>query len=212
MVSTLGVTDPAKGMTYIRAEKAQIDAWELVGNEGWNWESLYPYYLKSEHFDNATEHQLSIDGASFVGKYHGLEGPLHVGYPIELNNGSFHTTVNATVQALGIPFNPDVNGGHVRGFTVWQSTFDRIANLRADAAREYYLPVRSRPNLHVYTSTLANRMIWDESKDAASAKGVEVTLSDNRTTILNACKEVIVSAGSLKSPAFLELSGIGNPK
>ena len=197
-------------MTYIRAEKAQIDAWEKVGNTGWNWESLCPYYKMSEHFDNATNQQLSA-GASFISDYHGFEGPLHVGYPFELNNSSFHEAANETVNALGIPFNPDVNGGHVRGFTLWQSTFDRIADVRADAARAYYLPVRGRPNLHVYASTTATKMTWaEEPSDLVT--GVEVILPDNRTTVVHACREVIVSAGSLRSPMFLEYSGIGNPQ
>ena len=199
-------------MTYIRAEKAQIDAWELVGNDGWNWNDLYQYYKKSEHFDNATGNQIDVDGASFIGEYHDFKGPLHVGYPVELSNSSFHRTANATVQALGIPFNPDVNGGHVRGFTLWQSTFDRIANVRADSAREYYLPVRDRPNLHIFPSTTAARVTWNSTQIPVVANGVEIISANNKSTVIGARKEVIVSAGSLRSPAFLELSGIGNPK
>ncbi len=80
--------------------------------------------------------------------------PLKVGYSYVLLNGSFHETVESTWQALGIPHTPDANGGHVRGFTVWQSTLDREANVREDAARAYYYPFQSRPNLRVYLNTI----------------------------------------------------------
>ena len=199
-------------MTYIRAEKAQIDAWEEVGNHGWNWNDLYRYYKKSEQFDRGTSNQLEVDGVSFISQYHGFDGPLHVGYQVELNNGSFHETVNETVQGLGVPFNPDVNGGRVRGFTLWQSTFDRFRNIRSDSARAYFLPVRGRSNLHVFESTLATKMVWNSSEPPAVASGVEVVLYNNQSSTIIVRKEIIVSAGSLRSPAFLELSGVGNPK
>ena len=201
-----------QGMTYVRAEKAQIDAWELVGNKNWNWDSLFEYYKKSEHFDNATTNQLVVDGVSYISDYHGFDGSLHVGYPVELNNGSFHELANSTVQALGIPFNQDVNGGNVRGFTVWQSTFDRVANVRADAAREFLLPIRRRQNLHIFDSTLANKLVWSETRGLARANGVEITLQNDTSVIVEVLQEVIVAAGALRSPAFLELSGIGNPE
>lgn len=199
------------GMTYIRAQRAQIDVWETLGNKGWNWESLLPYYKKSECFEPPTEAQIAA-GASYVPDFHNYSGPVKVGYSYGLLNGSFHETVAETWEALGLPHNPDVNSGDLRGFTVWQSMVDRDANVREDATRAYYYPVSgTRPNLQVFLNTTANRIIWKESNQVV-ADGVEVTAANGTIGTIKARKEVIVSAGSLRTPAILELSGIGNPK
>ncbi|KIN02243.1 GMC oxidoreductase [Oidiodendron maius Zn] len=123
-----------KGTNYVRAEQAQIDSWETIGNQGWNWESLFPYYKKSEHFDAPTTAQFAAR-ATFL-----------------------------------------------------TSTFERDANVREDAARVYYYPIQNRSNLRVFLNT-----------------------TDRSNSYLDARKDVIVSAASLRSPAVLELSGIGNP-
>jgi choline dehydrogenase-like flavoprotein len=195
-------------MTYVRAQKAQIDAWEQLGNQGWNWDSLFPYYLKSEDFAIPTAAQLSA-GASYIPADHGELGPLHVGYPCGLLNGSLHTQVEEAWGKLGMEKNEDVNGGDVRGFTVWPSTVDREENVREDAGRAYYYPVQNRENLVVFLNTTANKIVWKEEEDAV-AGGVEVVLKNGTVAVLAARKEVIVSAGSLRSPGLLELSGIGN--
>jgi choline dehydrogenase-like flavoprotein len=64
-------------MTYIRAEDAQIDAWQRVGNAGWNWSSLWPYHLKCEQFEPPTLAQLAA-GASYAESYHSQTGPVNV--------------------------------------------------------------------------------------------------------------------------------------
>ncbi|KUJ20830.1 alcohol oxidase [Mollisia scopiformis] len=206
----LGGTSTINGMTYVRAEKSQIDSWGAIGNAGWSWDDLFSYYKKSESLTLPTAAQLS-SGVTFVPNDHGESGPLKVGYPYGLLNGSFHTVVENTWQALDLPHNPDVNGGSVRGYTIWQSTLDMVANVREDAARAYYYPVELRPNLHVFLNTTVNRIVWGNSDGAAVASGVEITFSNGSISILKSRREVILSAGSLRSPAILELSGIGNP-
>lgn len=86
--------------------------------------------------------------------------------------------------------------------------------MREDAARAYYYPFQSRPNLRVFLNTTVNKIV---RRDCAvgmnvTADGVEVTSATGTTSILTAAKEIIVSAGSLRSPAILELSGVGNPR
>jgi choline dehydrogenase-like flavoprotein len=197
-------------MTFVRAQKTQIDSWEDIGNQGWNWESLFPYYKKSEHFDVPTTAQRAA-GASYTAPDHGVDGPLRVGYPFELQNGSLHDQVEQAWSVLGMPHNVDVNGGNVRGFTVWQSTVDREANVREDASRAYYYPIKNRSNLYLYLNTTVNRITWADDT-APVARGVEITSSNGSIGYLDARREVIVSAGALRSPAILELSGIGNPQ
>ena len=113
--------------------------------------------MKSESFEVPTPAQLAA-GASYVATDHGESGLLKVAYPYGLLNGSLHETMIDTWVNLGIPHNLDVNGGNVRGFTVWQSTLDRGGNVREDAARAYYYPIEQRPNLHVLMNTTANRI------------------------------------------------------
>lgn len=197
-------------MAYTRAQKAQIDSWEKVGNKGWNWNNLFPYYLKSEQFQVPTPDQFAR-GADYYPSYHGEHGPLKVGWSKAMTNSSVLPVLDETFQQLGVSYNRDINGGSMIGLTVHPDTIDREENVRHDAARAYYWPYENRSNLKIISNTYANKIIWDESSDSeAVAVGVEVTGVDGIETIY-ATKEVILSAGSLKSPVILELSGIGNP-
>ncbi|PCG98820.1 Glucose-methanol-choline oxidoreductase [Penicillium occitanis (nom. inval.)] len=119
--------------------------------------------------------------------------------------------LDETLSGLGVPYNRDVNDGSMVGLTSHPDTIDRDANIRHDAARAYYWPFEDRPNLKIISNTHANKIIWAEgSQSEAIAIGVEVTGVDG-PEVIRASKEVILSAGSLRSPLLLELSGIGNP-
>lgn len=197
-------------MSYTRAQRVQLDTWEAIGNTGWNWESLFPYYKKSEGFQVPTEQQIR-HGADYYIDYHGEDGPLKVGWANFMTNSSVLPTLDETFTQLGVSYNRDVNGGNMVGLTSHPDTIDRKANVRHDAARAYYWPYQHRSNLKVISNTSTNRIIWaNGSDDEAVAVGVEVTSSEGVETIY-ASKEVILSAGSLKTPGILELSGIGNP-
>ncbi|KAK7728748.1 hypothetical protein SLS53_009376 [Cytospora paraplurivora] len=209
----IGGTSTINGMTYIRADAAEIDAWEALGNEGWNWEALFPYYKKVERFTRPTMAQVAA-GASYEPKYHGQDGELHVGFRYALANGSFEEIAQEGWQALGSPVNPDVNDGDTRGFNVWPQTVDRESDLRWDAARAFYYPVQHRTNLSILNGT-AIRLVWSTTKDGSRRKkatGVEYTNTKNETIVATIGKEAVLSAGSLRTPLLLELSGIGNPQ
>lgn len=198
------------GMTYTRAQSVQIDAWELLGNSGWNWENLLPYYKKSEGFQVPTLDQID-DGADYFIRYHGEDGPVKVGWPNAMTNSSMLPVLDETLSGLGVPYNREVNDGSMVGLSSHPDTIDRDANIRQDAARAYYWPYQDRPNLKIISNTQANKIIWAEgSQSEAIAIGVEVTGVDG-VEVMHASKEVILSAGSLRSPLLLELSGIGNP-
>ncbi|OQE13541.1 hypothetical protein PENFLA_c046G06209 [Penicillium flavigenum] len=197
-------------MSYTRAQKVQIDAWEQVGNEGWNWDNLFSYYKKSEKFQVPTPEQVAR-GADYYIAYHGERGPLKVGWPQAMTNSSVLPQLDETFQQLGLPYNRDCNGGGMVGLTVHPNTVDSEANLRHDAARAYYWPYQQRPNLKIISNTSANKIIWEsDSRNETVAVGVEV-IGVNGVETIYASKEVILSAGSLRSPMLLELSGIGNP-
>lgn len=201
-------------MTYIRAEKAQIDGWQELGNDGWNWSTLWPYYLKTETFQPPTCEQ-AADGASFVDSAHGQSGPVTVGWMDLLLSGDIESMIQKSWANLGFPHIQDASTGVLRGFNVWPLTLNRVQNIRTDAARAYYWPVANRTNLHTFDFTLARRIIWQDALnegDPVIAAGVEIVSSSGIKETLLASREVILSAGSLISPVLLEASGIGNPR
>lgn len=206
------------GMTYLRPQNIQIDAWEELGNPGLNWESLFPYFLRSETFTPPTPSQVA-NGATFDPALHGTTGPVSVGW------GSIHFIDSAfrvfrdTFAALGLPLNTDANGGPLRGFTGWPFTLDSKADVREDAARAYLWSrgVADRPNLRLFVNTTANRLEWDDGGKRKGkvgeerARGVQVTTAVGEIACVCARREIVVSLGSLRTPPFLELSGVGNP-
>ncbi|OJD32699.1 glucose oxidase [Diplodia corticola] len=208
----LGGSTAINGMSFTRAAASQIDAWEQIGNSGWNWQSMWQYYLKSEQYQAPGVDQLR-GGAAYESSFHSTRGDLKVGYPKEQAIDDFLAPLNASYQELGIPYSPDVSGGDMHGFNVFPMMIDVAENVRSDAARSYYLPFRSRPNLHVWYNTSVTRLVWggDDSAGNAVATGVEAASVDGTALTITAKKEVVVAAGALRTPAILELSGVGNP-
>lgn len=208
----IGGTSTINGMTYIRADAAEIDAWEALGNEGWNWNTLLPYYKRTERFAAPTEAQEEV-GASFEPEYHGVHGNLRVGFRYALPNGSFHGLVQKTWEKVGYPVNPDVSSGETRGFDVWPMTIDRQSDLRWDSARAYYYPVEDRTNLVLIKGTGLN-LEWDNEATDRTEKtnGVRYINGNNQTITVGADREVILCSGTLRTPLLLEMSGIGNPR
>lgn len=201
------------GMTYLRAEKPQIDAWEHLGNDGWNWDSMWPYYIAQEAFQIPPETQQK-DGASYSSDMHGFRGEIDVGFTPYLTGQGAFDLFSQTTATLGIFHNKEPNNGHMTGTSVWPMMLKVEEKIREDAARALYWPLAdSRPNLHVFLETTAARITWDDkasSQEEAKAVGVAVVTPENTTQIIQASQEVIVAGGSLRSPPFLEQSGIGN--
>lgn len=201
------------GMTYIRAEKSQIDAWEDLGNEGWNWESLDEYYIQQESFLRPKEEQVA-NGATYDVRAHGYKGGLDVAFTPYLTGQGAFAMLRKTHEAKGYIWNKDVNTGSMPGFDVWPMTLNASTVTREDAGRAFYYPIAaSRPNLRVFLNTTASRILWADSADSSdkTASGVQVVRSDGTIRSIYVTHEVILAAGSIRSPALLELSGIGNP-
>jgi choline dehydrogenase-like flavoprotein len=196
-------------MTYLRAQKSQLDSWESLGNPGWNWESVLPYYTRSE---NLTIPPTQED---FEPKFHGFKGPLKVGWPSEMTRGLATSRINETWNALGLPYNEDANGGAMRGFSVWPWTVDSDTSTRQDAARAYYLPISDRSNIDVFLESTAAKITWSEEAEGnltdLRASGVEaITKQGDRFQLSG--NEILVCLGAMRTPGFLELSGIGDPR
>ncbi|KAK1585795.1 GMC oxidoreductase [Colletotrichum navitas] len=206
----LGGTSTINGLAYTRAESSQVDAWEKLGNEGWNWDALFPYYRKSEHFQTPEPARQVAGHLDYESKDHGENGPLLTGWTLGQTNGTIPAVLNSTYQNLGLPWNEDVNGGNMVGFSVFPRTVDQENAVREDAARAYYYPYQNRTNLKVLLNTSVQKLTW-KNATVPTADGVEVVSADGSRRIVKARKDVILSAGSLVSPLLLELSGVGHP-
>ncbi|KAH8432315.1 GMC family oxidoreductase [Aspergillus melleus] len=210
----LGGTSVMNGAAYARAEPSQLDAFKRFGIDEWSWHSLYLYYLKSERFNAPNRTEVSA-GATFAAQYHGFHGPVNVGFrPMSKGENDLTVAMNRTLGTIGLPWNPDLNSGHMRGFTLHPYTVDPD-DIRSDAARAYYWPYKDRLNLHLKLDTFVTRLVWsdDDGHDKLRSEGIEVYESKHgKRYAINARREVILAAGAMRSPALLELSGVGNPR
>lgn len=202
-------------MAYIRGNEAELDAWEGLGNPGWNWASLYPYYKQSENFTIPSP-GLQAAGVTFDASVHGDSGAVRDGYPIAFGNITLTSTVREAWEELGIPHNVDTGGGNIRGVSTNPLTLEpAVPDLRWDAARAYWYPAEGRSNLKIIRGT-ARSLVWadnstsEEASGGISAQGVEYLTEDGQAVVVSFNKEVVLSAGSLRSPLILERSGVGN--
>lgn len=209
----VGGTSMINGMAYIRADAAAIDAWEALGAEGWNWNAMWPYYKAVEHLDLPTDWQIEA-GAAYKAEYHGESGSLHVGYPLGLANKTTHASVAKTWEKLLISTKADANGGNVAGFTVRPMTIDRDAGVRESAAKAFYYPIESRKNLRLVRGTVSRLRFSEAFEENRSVCAVEYIDSEGqaRTAGITLRGEIVMAAGSLRTPQILEASGIGDPK
>ncbi|PTB63462.1 GMC oxidoreductase [Trichoderma citrinoviride] len=206
----IGGTSLINGMTYIRGDKAQFDAWEQLGNPGWNWTTMLKAFKKVEHFFPPLPWQETA-GAHYEEDYHGFSGGLHVGFNPDLLNGSFYGDVKASWAAVGQDLNRDASSGDTAGFDVWPQTLDPIKNVRWDSATAFYWPIKDRLNLKLLNGTVSKILWKKDGANAPEASGVEYLAPDGSIKTVNARKEVILSAGALRTPLILELSGVGSP-
>lgn len=185
---TLGGSSSINGLVYVRGQAEDYDHWAALGNQGWSWRDVLPYFIKAET-------NVGIGGA-----YHGSSGPLHVS-PIKEK----HELVEAFIAGageLGIPYNGDFNGATQEGVGYYQLTSRN--GLRCSTAVGYLKPARKRSNLVVETEAFASRILFAGN----TATGVRYRQRGTECTVY-AEKEVILCAGAIQSPQLLQLSGVG---
>lgn len=184
----LGGSSSINAMVYIRGNRRDYDHWRELGNEGWSFSEVLPYFKKAENEER---------GAS---EFHGTGGPLNVTDHRTLNPLS-HAFVEAGVEA-GIPLTNDFNGPEQDGVGFYQVT--QRGGLRHSAAVGYVHPILSRPNLTLQTQALVTNVLFE----GTHAVGVEYVQNGEKQRV-NVKKEVILSGGAINSPQLLMLSGIG---
>lgn len=188
---TLGGSSSTNAMAYVRGNKADFDEWAALGNTGWSYAEVLPYFIKSEHNEQIES------------EYHGQGGPLHVSYSKQPS--VFAEAFVAACNDIGIPSNGDYNGSLQEGAHLLQ--FNIKDNKRFSTAVAFLKPILNRKNLTIKTNTKVNKILIENGR----AVGVEVSYGSVVAERINCDAEVILSAGAIQSPQLLMLSGIGDP-
>ncbi len=186
----LGGSSSINGMLYVRGNPRDYDDWAQMGNQGWSYEDVLPYFKKTESYK---------DG---FGQYRGGDGPMEIAEFPER-----YELMDAVLEAgreLGYAPNPDYNGPVQDGFAYYQVT--QKDGRRHSAYRAFLKPALKRGNIKLLTKALAARVLVENGR----AAGV-VYERDGAVEIVRARREVILAAGAVQSPQLLELSGIGAP-
>ncbi|GAA4416805.1 choline dehydrogenase [Nibrella viscosa] len=190
---TLGGCSSTNAMAYVRGNREDYNDWARLGNAGWSYEEVLPYFIRSEH--NEQFDQLDT-------RYHGQGGPLNVTYATRFRTPLANAFVEACKQT-GIPENHDMNGAEQEGAGYFQFTIKD--GRRHSTASAFLKPVLHRTNLTIVTHAHTRQVLLENDR----AVGVEFLTGKNTTEKAYANREVILSAGSFQSPQLLMLSGIG---
>ena len=184
----LGGSSSINGLLYVRGQHEDYDRWRQLGNTGWGYDDVLPYFKKAEN---------QARGAD---DFHGTGGPLPVsdlGHPDPLSAAFI-----AAAAESGLPLNPDFNGASQEGAGFFQTTTRK--GRRASTAVAYLRPAKGRKNLHVETSALAQRIVFEGKRAVA----VEYRKAGSLRTA-RARREILISGGAYNSPQLLQLSGVG---
>ena len=191
----LGGTSCINGMVYIRGQREDYDHWRDLGNAGWSYDEVLPYFKRSEH---------KSEGAN---DWHGYGGPLWVEdvadhQKLELAD----IYIQAAIQSE-IPYNEDFNGSTQEGAGYYQVNIRK--GRRQSSARTFLQQCKNRPNLTVITSAQCERVLIEDGV----ATGIEYRITAKKEPRIErayARGEIILSGGTVNSPQLLELSGIGD--
>ncbi|KAK9796542.1 putative Glucose-methanol-choline oxidoreductase N-terminal domain-containing protein [Seiridium cardinale] len=208
----LGGSSALNIMMFLYPSRANLDAWGELGNEGWSYDALEPYFLKS-----ATAHPPGSDAKRVTGldHYHddtlSGDGPIHVsfgeGYTPGMNGAWMETFSN-----LGLKTTADPRTGKAIGAFQNPASIDPHTKTRSYAVNAYLSPdVKNRSNLVIITDTVVKKILMEKRGDNVVATGVSVRTTEGDEEI-KVRTEVILAAGAFQSPQILELSGIGDRK
>tara|TARA_B100001769_G_C22102448_1_gene595292 strand:- start:862 stop:2475 length:1614 start_codon:yes stop_codon:yes gene_type:complete len=189
---TLGGSSSINGLLWIRGQSNDYDNWGQLGNKGWSWDDVLPYFLKSENNE--------------LGKseFHNDKGPISVANK-RIKLKILDEFQNAA-EEIGIPKSNDFNTGNNFGCGYFQfTTTQKGLRLRCSAAKGYLNPVKKRSNLKIITNAHVQKINFEGKK----AIGVNYYKNNNLISV-KADNEIILSAGSIGSPHLLQVSGIGD--
>jgi choline dehydrogenase len=184
----LGGTSAINGLLYVRGQSQDFDTWRQLGNSGWSYQDVLPYFKKAENQERGGD------------EFHGSGGPLGVS-DVRMSNALCDAYIEAGVAA-GLPRTDDFNGASQEGIGYYQFTVKD--GRRSSTAVGYLKPVLSRKNLTVITDAEVEHVVVEGRR----AKGIAYAHNGASKTAY-ASGEVVLCAGAIGSPQILQLSGIG---
>lgn len=201
----LGGCSALNAQAFLAPSKVGFDLWRDLGNLGWEWDVMRGYFDKCYSTSLPTEDIQKHLRLEYVKD--DKKGPLQTSYPDTKDDRIMKAWIE-TFKTLDYHVVDDPFDGASTGAFVHPSTVDGKTKSRSSSATAYYLPVQSRPNLHLMTGAHVEKIIFNTSSDLAIAEAVQFA-KDDKVMIVKATKEVILTAGAIHSPKILELSGIG---
>ncbi|KAH9476793.1 GMC oxidoreductase family protein Mala s 12 [Psilocybe cubensis] len=206
----LGGSSGMNFFAWIKPPAEDINAYEKLGNRGWNWAEYEKYSKRSETFHPPTKEQTDLYPHKFIVEHRGTTGPIQVAisHSVHTLDELFQETmVNKGLKEVDDPYDGDMTGTWIAS-----SSIDPRTWTRSYSANTYLVPNLKRENLSVLTGAYVSKVLLNESEgnDDRIVNGVEFIHDGTKHKVM-VDKEVILSAGSIKSPQILELSGIGNP-
>jgi choline dehydrogenase len=186
---TLGGSSSINGLLYIRGQEQDYNIWRQLGNKGWGWNDVLPYFIKSENQERGKD------------QFHGVGGPLSVS-DTRIKLDLLERFMDAA-EEKGIPKVNDFNKGNNFGCGYFQVTEKN--GLRCSAAVGYLNPVKKRKNLKIETNCHVQKINFEGTKATSVS-----FWKDNNLTNIKANKEILLSAGSIGSAQILQTSGVGD--
>jgi choline dehydrogenase len=189
----IGGSSSINGLIYIRGQPEDYDHWQQLGNRGWGWDDVLPYFKKAENWEGGETEVRGKGGPLFTSK---MDRPPLCEAAVEAG------------KQIGLEYREDVNDlSRAHNDCIGWCQQTRGGRTRASTARTYLKPVLNRPNLQLVTKALVHRIVFDGKRAVAVeySRGGQVERAD-------AGREVILSAGAVGSPHLLQLSGVGDPE
>ena len=185
---TLGGSSAINAMLYVRGQKNDYEKWHELGNKGWSYDDVLPYFKKSENNEY------------FQDNYHGKNGPLNVS---NIRNENIFSKFFVEAGSSLYKYNSDFNGANQEGVGYYQVTQKK--GKRCSAAKAFLDPIKTRKNLTVITNLCVQKI---EVRNGV-AISIEAIDKKNEKIKIKANKEIILSAGAFGSPQIMLRSGIG---
>jgi choline dehydrogenase len=185
----LGGSSSINGCAFVRGQKEDFDTWAQLGNTGWSYADVLPYFKRMETYEGQGDDA-----------FRGREGPLRITNPAP--DAPLYQALITAAGQVGIPHNPDYNGPVQEGIAMSQATI--ADGRRMSTAHCYLTPIRKRANINIVTGALSERLVFEGKR----CTGVRYSVGGTRHEA-HAGREVVVCAGTINSPQLLELSGIG---
>ncbi|CAO1622359.1 unnamed protein product [Sympodiomycopsis kandeliae] len=214
----IGGSTNVNGQVWNAPSKVQVDAFGKLGNQGWSWEDLLEYFKKAQDYHPPSRELAENPGVTYDPAVHNAGGPVTISHPnITYVPQTQSVFVKAVKTALGMNRAQDLQSGHNVGVAFVAQTIHPASPLqRVSSATSYWTPIEDkRNNLVISLNSRATKIVWGDSTQGQEAKAVGVEFQQTQggqTFTVKTDGEVILSAGTMRSPFLLELSGVGDAK